>query len=125
MAAECGLESFDGTSLVVTAGSAAGSDGANDVAVNDDGNSAGDGSQPELHPLSSQSAGIVLQLSQNDRGRAACSQRRLGLQQRGVHVVVNLSVAAFLVDESAVRVHDVDRGCTAVCRCIVTAGAGD
>ena len=70
---------------------------------------AGVGEETELHHLPRQSARIVAQLRVADRSRLPGLQRGLSFEHARVHVVIEHAVAAFLVDERAVSIKDVNR----------------
>ncbi len=117
------FETFDGAILVATAsGAAAHADRADHLTVNNDGDSSGVGKETELHQLTWSSARIVAQLSVGDRGRPPRLQRRLRLQHSRVHVGINLTVAALLMNELPMRIENVDGRGAAFCRCPITTG---
>src|SRR5262245_57048750 len=83
---------LDRTVLVAAAGSSADTDRSDHFTVNNNGNAAGVGKEPELHQLSRLPARIVLQLSCADRSGLARLQCSLGLEHRGVDIGVDLTV---------------------------------
>src|SRR5687768_345389 len=97
--AESRLEALDGAVLVSAAGAAAHADGADHLAVDDDGNSARDGEEAVLDDGAVQAARIVAQLRRPDGRRLTQPEGRLRFQHRSADVVGGLAVSALLVHE--------------------------
>src|SRR5437868_11263857 len=101
--AEYSFKAFDRAVLVTSgSGAAADSDGADHLAVDDDGKAAGIGEESELHQLPGIAARIIAQLRVADRSRLARLQGGLRLQHGRMNVGVDLAVAAFLMNECSV-----------------------
>src|SRR5262245_29802956 len=104
------LKTFASAIIVsAAAGYAAQTDGADHFDIDHDRTPAGVGEETELHELPRQSARIIAQLGVANRSRLAGLQRGLSFEHARVHVVIEHAVAAFLVDERAVSIEDVDR----------------
>src|SRR5215471_20568067 len=124
MIAEYRLKAFDRAVLVTaTSGATADTDGADHFAIDDYGKTAGIGEETELHQLPRVTAWIVAQLRITDRSWLARLQGGLRFQHGRMNVGVDLTVAAFLMNECSMRVQNVDRSGSAFRRCPVAARA--
>ena len=117
------FEALDGAILVASAaGPTTHAYRADHLTVNNDGDASRVSKEAELHQLTWSSAGIIAQLGVGDRGRSPRLQRRLRLQHSRVHVGINLTVAALLMNELPMRIENVDGRGAAFCRRPITTG---
>src|SRR5262249_15434832 len=102
------FKAFDGAILIATgARAAADADGADHLAVDYDRNPAGACEESELNQLARIAARIVSQLRVADRGRLPRLQCGLCFQHCSMDVGVDLAVASFLMNESAMSIEDI------------------